>query len=170
MSRWYVAMTKDSKTAERELRKQGFIVFNPRVRVRTGGRLRILPYIQGYLFLFFDVELDPWQRVNNTRGCKRLFVCDERPVPVRRGVIEALLSSCEDGEGYVIDEAKAQDIILRFKKDQAIRIVKGPLQGREGRVEGDHSVSSPHEIISIILEVFGRPSSLRIKASEVQAA
>lgn len=122
--RWYVVRTRAKREAgaEAQLKAQGFHVFLPRVvrTVRHARKMRTArtPAFPGYLFVALDLQRDRWRSVNGTFGVSELIMGEDAPMPVPKGVVEALI-------GYV-DKSGA----CRFDRDlaegQAIRVVAGP--------------------------------------------
>lgn len=122
--RWYVVRARPRREAgaEAQLKAQGFRVFLPNVvrTVRHARKLRTAktPAFPGYLFVALDLRRDRWRSVNGTYGVAALIMGEDAPMPVPKGVVEALI-------GYV-DESGA----CRFDRDlaegQAIRVIAGP--------------------------------------------
>jgi transcription elongation factor/antiterminator RfaH len=100
--RWFLVYTHPRKEARAQfnLRCQNFHGYLPQVRktIRHARRLRIVhaPLFPRYLFVAFDLTVDPWLSVSGTIGVSSLFMCDGRPVPVPEGVVETLISAAED--------------------------------------------------------------------------
>lgn len=113
---WYVGLTKDQQElkAAAELRAQGYVVYLPKIHTRhqEGRKIEARTTLRftGYIFIAFDLQLEQHSPISNTRGMdgsdgaalisnwegdgedrKRV------PVPLPRGIIEAL-RSIEDDE------------------------------------------------------------------------
>lgn len=159
---WHVASTKHNQEIKADvcLRRQGFETFFPRVRERTGRGYRVRPYLPRYIFVRFDRERDAWGRINSTRGVSRLFTSGDFPSRIRRGVIEAMIESAENGS-FVTDD-RMREII--FSAGDRVRVRSGPFSGKAGKVV---SVHTEDEIVRIMLDdaQFG---GLRIKRSPVR--
>lgn len=170
--RWYVATTKSNceMLADRELRKQGFRSFSPRVRERQvvrrkfseGVRHVVRPYFPNYIFVNFDQDRDRWSPIKSTKGITRLISQGELLVPVRRGVIEALVESSGD-ENFLIDE-RVDEVIRQLCPGDQVRIVAGAFSGFEGSVEslvkGDR--------VRVMLQVFGRDNPVVLERGQVR--
>jgi transcriptional antiterminator RfaH len=156
---WYVAITKTNQEqlAERELRKQGYFPWNPRVRVTVPyktkegekHRLCIRSYFPNYIFVRFDALVDRWWPIKSTKGVTDVITQNEFPVPVRRGVIEMMMASC--GEGFLLDE-RVDEVIRELHIGDSVKIKEGAFSGLKGTV----SKMSSHEKVSVILSIFGR--------------
>lgn len=165
---WYVATTKTNQEhiAERELRKQGFFPWNPRIRVnalvktKSGekNRLCIKPYFPNYIFVRFDATRDRWWPIKSTKGVTGILVKDEIPLPVRKGVIETMMASC--GEGFIVDE-RVEEIIQELHVGDKVRIRSGAFSGKSGIV----TKMSSHERIGVLLSIFGRSNEVNVPRS-----
>lgn len=160
---WYVASTKHNQEprADTELRRQGFETFLPRVRERylTKVAYRTRVYFPGYIFIRFDVVRHPWGRINSTRGVSRLFTCGDLPSRIRRGVIEAMRASAENGD-FVRDDRMKE---IAFSAGDRVRVTAGPFRGKVGSVV---NVVSVHDMVEVMLDPtqFG---GLKLKARPV---
>lgn len=171
---WYVAETKPFEwtRAERELRRQEFSLFNPKVLQRKGvGRFvreRRSLYIPGYMFVRFDLELDYWQTINSTPGIKSLmmFKSSEKPIPVRSALVEALMARCD----CVEDDNGNKDWFVRVKQadeylfavGQQLKILVGPFAGLPAVV----SMSSKSRL-DVLISIFGRTNQVSIKTADL---
>lgn len=154
MRNWHVATTRplQQSRADRELRQQGFVTFNPRVRLRIpkpDGSMRytVKPYIPGYIFVRFDRLHDLWGKIRGTHGVGRLLMCGDDPARIRKGVIEAMLRSF--GDRFAIDERRLDELIIRT--GDPIRIL-----GDSFAALATTALESPHGRVNFMLEMFGR--------------
>ncbi len=85
--------------AAEQLQRQGFVTFLPKqlktVRHARKVRVALGAYFPGYLFVEIDLAKDRWRSVNGTLGVSRLIGAEERPTPVPRGVVEALIEAAD---------------------------------------------------------------------------
>ncbi len=170
---WYVATTKTNHEhiAERELRKQGYQPFNPRVRVRVPyktksgikERLCIQAFFPNYIFVMFDAMRDRWWPIMSTKGITSVIIQNELPVPVRPGVIETFIGL--SGELGFLEDEKVDEVIKDIRVGDVVTIKKGhPFAGFSGPV----TKMSAHDRIRIILEVFGRKNPVEVLREVVQ--
>lgn len=166
---WYAATTKPvaEDLAEKELRQQGFTVFNPRVRLairtrRGEHRLVVRPYLPGYILINFNAERDRWRSINGTRGVGKLFTCGEVPLRIRTGVVEQMLELMTD-EGYAVDQ-KLDDVVKQhFKTGDRVKLSSGSFAG----FEADVMMTSRDKVL-VMLEVFGRRTKTAVPSSSLQ--
>ncbi len=172
--RWYVATVKTNRefTAERELRRQGFRPWNPRVRERLVVRRKfsesvrhvVRPYFPNYMFICFDAERDVWSPIKSTKGITRLIAQGELLVPVRRGVIEALME--QSGElDFLIDE-RVEEVIRNFSVGDEVKVTDGPFSGFVGPI----SKMTSEKKIEVMLEVFGRSTKVVLSPDQAISA
>ncbi len=114
--------------ANSQLENQGYEVFLPR-RLKTVRHARKLtnvaaPFFPRYLFVRLDLLQHRWRSVNGTFGVSSLVMQGEKPHPVPRGVVEAMIASV-DTSGF-----------LCFKESLAlgtrVRLAAGPFAEQLG--------------------------------------
>ena len=119
--RWFAVNTQPQREelAALHLLDQGHQVFLPRHArlVRHARKLeqRVTALFPGYLFVRLDPERARWRAVNGTRGVRAILSDGDRPLPVRRGVVEAIMA--ETGPGGVLampDELHTGDRVRVF--------------------------------------------------------
>src|SRR5262249_55467021 len=95
--RWFLVHTqpRSERKAEMHLGAQGFRTHFPEIQktIRHARQLRTVraPLFPRYMFLILDPGRDRWLSVQSTVGVSSLFTCEDRPVPVPNGVVEALI-------------------------------------------------------------------------------
>jgi transcription elongation factor/antiterminator RfaH len=131
--RWFLVHTqpKSERKAELHLGAQGFKTYFPQVQktVRHARQLRTVraPLFPRYLFLILDLGRDRWLSVRSTFGVSSLFTCEDRPVPVPKGVVEALIART--------DEANLTSFEVDLAMGQTVRILSGPFAEFVGTLE-----------------------------------
>jgi transcriptional antiterminator RfaH len=100
--RWYLVRTLTNREAfaAAHLERQGFAVFLPRQpkTVRHARRIRtsLAAYFPGYLFVTLDLARQRWRSINGTLGVSHLIGAGDRPTPVPKGVVEALIEAADE--------------------------------------------------------------------------
>ena len=123
-SRWRLvrALTGREVFAAEQLARQGFVTFLPKQlkTVRHARKMRVAlgAYFPGYLFVELDLAKDRWRSVNGTLGVSHLVGAEERPTPVPRGVVEALIEAA-DARGVLTGPP--------LSAGQQVRIIAGAL-------------------------------------------
>ena len=100
-ARWYLvrALTGRENLAVEQLERQAFVTFLPKQpkTIRHARRLtvRLAAYFPGYLFVELDLTRQRWRSINGTLGVAHLVGPGERPAPVPKGVVEALMAAAD---------------------------------------------------------------------------
>ena len=158
--RWYAVYTlpRGEATAQLHLRNQGFRSFLPLLpkTIRHARRYDtvLAPLFARYLFVAFDVTRDRWRAINGTRGVTRMIMQNDRPAPLKSGVVETLIaSSSHAGEVLFCRDIAPGD---------RVRLIAGPFAGQFGilqRLDGAGRVR-------VLLEIMGShiPTKLHVRS------
>jgi transcriptional antiterminator RfaH len=131
--RWYLVHTQphSERKAALHLGVQGFKTYFPQVQktIRHARRLMTVraPLFPRYMFLILDIGRDRWLSVRSTIGVSSLFTCEDRPVPVPKGVVEALIAHTDEADLTRFDAA--------LTAGQTVRILSGPFADLVGTLE-----------------------------------
>jgi transcription antitermination factor NusG len=131
--RWYAARTLHNRenSACFNLARMGFNTFVPRVwrTTRHARKTRnvMAPLFPGYVFVILDLSRDRWRSVNGTVGVATLIMGGDKPAPVPRGVVEALLAMRESSGAVRFDHG--------LQIGQKVRILSGPFAETLCRIE-----------------------------------
>lgn len=122
--RWYAVHTRPLSEirAQGHLENQNFQTFLPmrRKTVRHARKMSTVkaPFFPRYLFVALDLTRHRWHSVNGTFGVSRLVMRGDRPQPVPRGVVEALICSA--------DEHGILQLGQQLKVGAPVRLMVGP--------------------------------------------
>jgi transcription elongation factor/antiterminator RfaH len=131
--RWFLVHTQpqSERKAKLHLGAQGFRTYLPEIQktVRHARQLRTVraPLFPRYMFLILDPGRDRWLSVRSTVGVSSLFTCEDRPVPVPNGVVEALIAHTNE-DGLALFDAG-------LRTGQTVRILSGPFYDFVGTLE-----------------------------------
>lgn len=152
--RWFVVHTLPfgERRAQGNLTNQGFRTFMPK-RPKTVRHARKLTTVEAaffprYLFVVLDVDHDQWRSVNGTFGVSRLVMRGDRPAPVPRGVVEALLASADAGGILRLAE--------KLKVGSSVRLLAGPFAEQLAVLE--HLNDSGR--VRVLVDILGRQVSI----------
>ncbi|MGA7675019.1 MAG: transcriptional activator RfaH [Rhizomicrobium sp.] len=157
VGRWYVVYTQPNAESRAmfHLERQGYRIFCARIRkiVRHARRTTsvLSPLFPNYLFLNLDVSLEQWRSVNSTTGVVRLVMQGEAPLPILRGIVEALQSHMGD-DG-------AMDWTPALKIGQPVRISGGPFADLIGTLEQLDAAGR----VRVLLDLLGRTVSVALR-------
>lgn len=153
--------------AREELKRQSFDtcypIYRTRKIVRHAVRETEHPMFPGYMPVAFDEDMQPWQRINNTRGVKRLMcVTNEeytRPIPLPANEMADLLARVAEGPIYDLTKVEI------FKRGQTLRVIDGPFTDFEGLCAW-----SGKQRVHILLTLFGRQTKVKLEPAQVKLA
>jgi transcription antitermination factor NusG len=160
--RWFVARVHPNRenSAQFNLERLGFRSFAPRIgrTVRHARKLRhvLAPLFPGYVFLILDLSRDRWRTVNSTFGVASLIMGAEQPMPVPRGIVEALAIS---NSGHV----RSDDDL---EVGQKVRILSGPFADALCRLVH----LDDRGRVRVLLEIMGTEVSAQLDRARVAPA
>jgi transcription antitermination factor NusG len=147
--RWYVARTLPNRDdfAMQNLQRMGFRVYAPKfwrtVRHARKTRNVLTPLFPGYVFVIADLSRDRWRSVNGAGGVGSLVMNAELPMPVPKGVVEAIIE-----RGILLQTEGAGDSI---KIGQIVKIRSGPFADRICQLER----LDQRNRVQVLLEMMG---------------
>jgi transcriptional antiterminator RfaH len=149
MSYWACAQLEANRErlALHCLSLRGFEIYLPRLRVKhiTAVRktgVQAPPLFPCYAFVLIELQ---WHAARWSPGILRLVLDGDRPAKVPDKVISELKSRERNGLIELPTDPG-------FRRGDKVRIVRGPLTGLEGLVEG----LRPQQRVEILLAVLGR--------------
>jgi transcriptional antiterminator RfaH len=161
---WCLAQVKPNTeaTAARNLRRQGFDVFEPKLfqtgRFRGRFRSEKKALFPGYLFVSLLSDFAHWRAISSTLGVSRLVSFGKgHPSIVPSAIVDLLRQRCEDSQA-----APAE----RFNVGDGVRITSGPFSDFIGRLE---SIPSTQRVW-ILMDVMGRGQRISINVRDLQRA
>jgi transcription elongation factor/antiterminator RfaH len=162
--RWFLTWTLPHReaAAETHLRRQGFRSFLPRrlKTVRHARKLRNVnaPIFPRYLFVAVNLERDRWRSVNNTTGVAKLFMAQNRPVPVPEGIVETLIQSSDSLGRLQFADA--------LEQGQKVRLVAGPFAHALGILDRLDDAGR----VEVLLEIMGGGTRVKVARTWVEPA
>jgi transcription elongation factor/antiterminator RfaH len=163
-ARWHVVHTHPhaEDRAIDNLERQSFETFCPRIRktVRHARKVAhvLAPMFPSYLFVRLDVKRDRWRSINGTHGVVRILTQGEIPLPVPRGVVEALRART-GGEGAI-------DLSTSLKVGDVVKISNGPFSDFVGTLDYLDGAGR----VRVLLDLMGRAVSVVTRSQMVALA
>jgi transcription antitermination factor NusG len=163
--RWFVARVHPNRENRAQFNRErlGFRSFAPKIgrTVRHARKLRhvLAPLFPGYVFLILDLSRDRWRAVNSTFGVASLIMGAEQPMPVPRGVVEALAIS--EDSGHVRSD---NDLEI----GQKVRILSGPFADALCRLRLVHLDDRGR--VRVLLEIMGTEVTAQVDRARVAPA
>ena len=162
--RWFVVHTQPNgeRRAQLHLGAQGFRTHLPQIRktIRHARQLRTVraPLFPRYLFIILDLGRDRWLSVRSTVGVSSIFSCDDRPIPVPEGAVEALIEHT--------DEAALTLFQAGLSTGQSVRILTGPFANFVGTLERLDDAGR----VRVLLEMMGTAVPIALHRSALSPA
>jgi transcription elongation factor/antiterminator RfaH len=162
--RWFLVHTqpKSECRAQLHLGAQAFRTHFPTIQktIRHARQLRTVraPLFPRYIFLILDLGRDRWLSVRSTFGVSSLFTCEDRPVPVPEGIVEALI--------HRTDEANLTLFNSGLKTGQSVRIISGPFADFVGTLERLDDAGR----VRVLLDMMGTAVPVALRRSAILPA
>src|SRR6516162_9906713 len=159
--RWYLVHTlpHGERRAQLHLGAQGFRTHFPTIQrtIRHARQLRTVraPLFPRYIFLILDLGRDRWLSVWGTVGVSSLYTCQDRPVPVPEGIVDALIANS--------DEANLALFASGLTTGQSVRILSGPFANFVGKLERLDAAGR----IRVLLEMMGTAVPVTLRRSAI---
>lgn len=167
MRQWYAlyCRSRQEVRAEDNLRRQGYRIFHPKLRVLKQHRDGLKPVIESlfprYLFIHLDDEIDNWTPIRSTRGVVDLVRICRYPQPVPEDVIEQLLSLHSSSEDF-IDHCTESD----YYKGEKLRVMSGPFEGNWVGFLGRRA----DERVMVLLTIMNTAQKIELPAAAIARA
>jgi transcriptional antiterminator RfaH len=159
---WYLAQIKPNGAglAERNLLRQGFGVFSPKIARTCRRRDRFLeelrPLFPGYLFVSGCSRVARWHAIGSTLGVQKLVAFGKAgPSKISPDLIALLKRRC--GTDGIVQEAP-------LKEGDTVRIISGPFAEFVASIE---SIPSGRRIW-ILLDIMGRARRMPMAPADVE--
>ena len=158
--KWLVAQIKPKShdLAFRNLERQGFETFMPKIKVSTKKENKFINkevfVFPGYVFIGVDLQDHYWTKINSTYGVSKLLSFNNKPSEVPLDFIVTLKKKFQDNINPIIDE--------NLKKGDTIKFNNGPFAELVVNIE---SVEEKKRIY-VLLEVMGGHRKLEINLKE----
>jgi transcription antitermination factor NusG len=159
-ARWYAVLTHahSEELAARHLANQDFQTYLP-MRLRTVRHARRFvtkrsAYFNRYLFVSLDVQRQRWRATNATVGVIGLVMCGAMPLPVPRGIVEALISATDE-EGML----RPSELL----PGQKVRVTAGAFLDQLGVLDRLDSNGA----VRILLEIMSRQVPVQLGRDQI---
>jgi transcriptional antiterminator RfaH len=154
--RWYVVCCKPRQelVAQENLRRQGFEVYLPRIKVRQRRRDRWVESVQvlfpRYLFVHVDRGAQSTASIRSTRGAVGLVRFGGEPAMAPNRVIDAII----DREDAGLDD----ELQPAFQSGDPVRMLEGPFAG----MDGIFASADGEKRAVLLIELLGKTNRVRV--------
>ena len=166
MSNWYAIFThaRAEQKAQFNLERQGFQSFFPKYRKRRRHARRVetvsAPLFPRYVFVWLDIDRQPWRSINSTLGVHGIVCQGEKPAPLPEGIVEELISR-QDESGCVGLSGNTS-----IARGRPVEITDGPFADCVAIV--DRLLDADRLVV--LLDLLGRRVKVQVQARAVIAA
>lgn len=165
--RFHVVQTEpqQERRVEDSLEEMGFGSFVPRVPkkvriIRERYRTVMRPMLVGYVLAGFAPD-EEWQQITYMRGVLRLFMIDDRPIPVGEFEMQCLREA-EQRECAGTERTRKA---LWLKVDDFVQVKEGPFSSFFGLVV---EVDQKRGVAKVEIDIFGRPTPVELEGDQVE--
>ena len=162
---WYLVYCKPRQetTARRNLERQGYLTYLPRIRQtrhRAGRRVSIIaPMFPRYLFIRLSTETHNWGPIRSTLGVVSIVKFGQAAAAVPDRLVEALRQG-DDMEGIQVLPPE------QYGPGTRVRIVEGGFAG----YEGIFLARSGRDRVTVLLNVLGRETPTQVSPGAISPA
>ena len=166
MDRWYVVCCKPRQeaVAEVNLRRQGFHVYSPRIRIRQRRRGQWVDAVEVLFPRYIFIRTDPLRRstapVRSTHGVVGLLRFGCEPAMVPDAVMGALWQREDSVSGLHLDNYPI------FCVGDPVKFVDGPLAG----IEGVFAKQDGEKRVIVLFEFLGKTNKIGVSRDWVARA
>jgi len=159
---WYVVYTKPQKELQVVSlleERESLTVYLPEVYQKFRNKIQLRPLFPRYLFVRLDDEQMELDKVNYTPGVVKLVSAEDKPLPLRHEVIEAIRQEVKrwnDMGGLPTEQ---------FTEGEIVRLKSGPLAGLEA-VFVKHLPA--RDRVLVLLRFLGQENQVEIDISELE--
>ena len=159
---WYLAQLKPNALgiAERNLQRQGFDTFMPKLRqTRRGAQFveRVVPLFPGYLFIGANTRSRDVGVIRSTRGVAHIVRSAGKVTPLPQAIIEALAAQCDENGIYTADS--------QLSAGDRVSVTNGLFAEYFGEI---HDLSAEGRVW-VLLDVMGQGVLTEMERQDVQS-
>ena len=163
---WYVLKVTSNReksvkaSLERRIKREGAEEFFGQIVIPTqkivdakGGKKRILEQkrFPGYMMIQMELNDESWHLVRDTSGVADFTGAAGRPIAMEPHEVDQMLGTQHDEDSGTAPTKVKIDLEI----GEVVKIKDGPFESFEGSVE---SIDETHGKISVLIEIFGRPT------------
>ncbi len=173
---WYVLKVQTNrensilKSLERRIKREGLEEFFGEIIIPTekvfetkGGKKKVREHklYPGYIMIQMILNDDTWYLVRDTTGVGDFTGAAGKPHPMEQHEVERML-----GLKKQVDEGEQPARVkIEFKVGDVVKIKTGAFESFEGEIE---SIDETTGKISVLIEIFGRPTPVELEYHEVE--
>ena len=173
---WYVLKVTSNReksvksTLERRIKREGMEEFFGQIVIPTqkvvdakGGKKRVVEQkrFPGYMMIQMQLTDESWHLVRDTSGISDFTGAAGKPMAMQPKEVEQMLGTQRE------EESSAQPAKLKIDMavGEMVKVKDGPFESFEGTVE---TIDETHGKITVLIEIFGRPTPTDVDYWQVE--
>lgn len=174
--RWYVLKVTNNReksvkaSLERRIKREGMEEFFGEIVIPTqkivdakGGKKRVVEQkrFPGYMMIQMHLNDESWHLVRDTSGVADFTGAAGKPIAMRSHEVEQMLGTQQDEESG----AGPTKVKIDLEVGEVVKVKDGPFESFEGSVE---TIDETHGKITVLIEIFGRPTPTDLEYWQVE--
>jgi transcription termination/antitermination protein NusG len=174
--RWYVLKVTSNReksvkaSLERRIKREGMERFFGEIVIPTqkvvdakGGKKRVVEQkrFPGYMMIQMHLSDESWHLVRDTSGVADFTGAAGKPIAMQPHEVERMLGTQHEEE----TGAGPTKVKIDLAVGEVVKVKDGPFESFEGSVE---SIDETHGKITVLIEIFGRPTPTDLEYWQVE--
>lgn len=174
--RWYVLKVTSNReksvkaSLERRIKREGMEEYFGEIVIPTqkivdakGGKKRVVEQkrFPGYMMIQMHLNDESWHLVRDTSGVADFTGAAGRPIAMQSHEVEQMLGTQQEEESG----AGPTKLKIDLEVGEIVKVKDGPFESFEGSVE---SIDETHGKITVLIEIFGRPTPTDLEYWQVE--
>jgi len=171
---WYVLKIQSNReksikqALERAIRREGLeqyfgeiIIPTERVAETRGGKKKVVErkLYPGYIMIQMVLNDETWYLVRGTNGVGDFTGAAGKPIPMLDAEVQRMI------KGETESEAEPTKVSIDFSLGEMVKIKEGGFESFEGTIDAIDEASGK---ITVLVEIFGRPTPVELEHSQVE--
>lgn len=172
--KWYVLKVQTNRegtiksSLERKIRREGceslfgrIVIPTEKVIETKGGKRKVKEHklYPGYIFVQMHLNDESWYLVRDTSGVGDFTGAAGRPMPMMEDEVARMLGRQDD-----TSQAELK-VRIEFTQGDVVKIKAGPFESFEGVIDRVDELTGK---ITVLIEIFGRPTPVELEHHEVE--
>lgn len=173
---WYVLKVTSNReksvkaSLERRIKREGMEEYFGEIVIPTqkivdakGGKKRVVEQkrFPGYMMIQMHLNDESWHLVRDTSGVADFTGAAGRPIAMQSHEVEQMLGTQQEEESG----AGPTKVKIDLEVGEIVKVKDGPFESFEGSVE---SIDETHGKITVLIEIFGRPTPTDLEYWQVE--
>jgi transcriptional antiterminator NusG len=174
--RWYVLKVTNNReksvkaSLERRIKREGMEEYFGEIVIPTqkvvdakGGKKRVVEHkrFPGYMMIQMHLNDESWHLVRDTSGVADFTGAAGKPIAMQPHEVEQMLGTQQDEDSGT----GPTKVKIDLEVGEVVKVKDGPFESFEGSVE---TIDETHGKITVLIEIFGRPTPTDLEYWQVE--